>query len=145
MSLRRSVLVLAATALLAGGGLWYHGERESARRAAEVETSLLRKQLLERSEVRRLAPGAGISLQPIRVQGIDRADLARLEDVPGHGAFARRCASCHVPPDPGARAPTDWFRVAERMQHHMQRAGVIAPDSAEQSAILGFLRAAAGR
>jgi cytochrome c5 len=140
-------VALASLVLLAlvGAGAWHRAERESARRAAQVETSLLRKQLLEGSEVRRLAPGAGVSLQPIRVQGIDRAALARLAEVPGHGIYARRCASCHVAPDPGARAANDWYRVMERMQRHMDRAGVIPPDTTEYVAILEFLRAAASQ
>jgi hypothetical protein len=144
-TVRGASLVLVLLLAVAGAALWHRSERESARRAAQVETSLLRRQLLDGSEARRLAPGAGISLQPISVQGIERAALARLAHVPGHDAFARRCASCHVAPDPAARAPEDWYRVMERMQHHMQRAGVIAPDSAEHATILGFLRAAAVR
>jgi hypothetical protein len=77
------------------------------------------------------------------VPAADPKALAALSHLPGHDRYVRRCASCHAAPDPGAHASARWFAVMERMQHHMERAGVMTPDSSEQARILEFLRAAA--
>lgn len=63
---------------------------------------------------------------------------------PGAAAFASACANCHALPDPRQHPAADWPAVVARMARNagiMQR-GDMTPEA--QTAIVGYLQAAAG-
>lgn len=108
---------------------------KEARRIEAIETS--RTRTWARAE-----GGAGVSVLPKRVPPADQAELRRLEDLPGFHAYAMRCSSCHVLPDPAAYPPKRWVGKVEEMRQHIERAGVVPPSDSELEAARQFLRAA---
>jgi hypothetical protein len=130
-------IVVVLVALL-GGGLYALRAREAAREEA-------RREAVETSRIRgwaRSEGGAGLSALPKRVPAADPAELRQLEDLPGFHAYAMRCSSCHVLPDPGAYEPGRWRGRVDAMREHIARAGVMPPEEAELEAATEFLDAA---
>lgn len=127
------LLVLA----LAGAGLL------AALRLGAVDDP--RRDAIETSRVRgwaRSQGGAGVSVLPKRVPPADRQELERLQELPGFHAYAMRCSSCHVLPDPAAYPGDRWIGKVDEMREHITRAGVVPPAEGELEAAAGFLRAA---
>ncbi len=129
------VVVLVA---LIGGGVYLLRSMEAAREEA-------RREAVETSRIRgwaRAEGGAGLSVLPKRVPEADPEELRRLQDLPGFHAYAMRCSSCHVLPDPGAYDPDRWRGRVDAMREHIARAGVVPPEESELEAATEFLGAA---
>jgi hypothetical protein len=120
------------------GGVFALRAREAAQEAARAEA-------VESSRVRgwaRSEGGAGVSALPKRVPPANPRELRRLEDLPGFHAYAMRCSSCHVLPDPGAYPAERWTGRVDAMRAHIARAGVVPPAEGELEAATEFLGAA---
>lgn len=120
------------------GGVFALRARDAAKEAARTEA-------VESSRVRgwaRSEGGAGVSVLPKRVPAADPRDLRRLEDLPGFHAYAMRCSSCHVLPDPAAYPADRWTGRVDAMREHIARAGVVPPEESELEAATEFLGAA---
>lgn len=133
----RMGIALVILALVVGG-LFMLRAREAAREAARTEA-------VETSRVRgwaRAEGGAGVSALPKRVPAADPRELRRLEDLPGFHAYAMRCSSCHVLPDPAAYPAERWTGRVDAMREHIARAGVVPPEESELEAATEFLGAA---
>lgn len=125
-------------ALVAGAGLlgvWRLDAADEEARNVAAETSRIRG--WARSE-----GGAGVSVLPKRVPPADHDRLQDLEDLPGFHAYAMRCSSCHVLPDPAAYTGDRWIGTVDRMREHIDRAGVVPPPESELDSVRAFLRAA---
>lgn len=116
-------------------GVWRRDAATQAERQEAIETSRVRA--WARSE-----GGAGVSVIPKRIPAADGKELRRLDTLPGYHAYALRCSSCHVLPDPAAYRPRQWIGKVDGMREHMIRAGVVPPSESELDAARTFLRAA---
>lgn len=135
MSLRTGLLLFVA---LAGAGLigvWRLDAVNDAQRREGIETSRVRSWA-------RSTGGAGVSVLPKRVPAADEEAIRRLEELPGFHAYAMRCSSCHVLPDPAAYPADRWIGKVEEMREHIARAGVVPPEEEELEQAGAFLRAA---
>lgn len=126
------VLALAGAGLL---GVWYLRSADDAARPDGAETSRIRAWA-------RAQGGAGPSVLPKRVPAADARELRRLEELPGFHAYAMRCSSCHVLPDPAAYTGDRWIGKVESMRQHTIRAGVLPPPESELDSVRVFLRGA---
>lgn len=130
-------VALVILALVAGGVF--------ALRAGSAAREAARAEAVESSRVRgwaRSEGGAGVSALPKRVPAANPRELRRLEDLPGFHAYAMRCSSCHVLPDPAAYPAERWTGRVDAMREHIARAGVVPPEESELEAATEFLGAA---
>jgi mono/diheme cytochrome c family protein len=135
MTRRARFLVLTALAGAGIVGAWRLDTAGDAARDAGIETSRIRGWARARG-------GAGPSVLPKRVPAADPRELRQLESLPGFHAYAMRCSSCHVLPDPAAYPADRWIGKVDEMREHIRRAGVMPPSAAELDSVRSFLRAA---
>ena len=133
-TVRTLALTLAVGALVGGWRLRTGG----AAAGDGVETSRLRGWA-------RAEAGAGVSVLPKRVPAADEGELERLKELPGFHAYAMRCSSCHVLPDPAAYPGKRWIGKVDEMREHIGRAGIMPPSDEDLDSVRVFLGAAADR
>lgn len=126
------VLALAGAGMI---GVWHQRSANETGRPDGAETSRIRAWA-------RSQGGAGPSVLPKRVPAADARELRRLEELPGFHAYAMRCSSCHVLPDPAAYTGDRWIGKVESMRQHTVRAGVLPPPESELDSVRLFLRGA---
>ena len=134
---RRTATLALVLALAGAGGLaaWRAGVADEARRREGIEASRIRGWA-------RAEGGAGVSVLPKRVPAADDGTLRRLEALPGFHAYAMRCSSCHVLPDPAAYTGGGWMDKVDEMREHSRRAGLVPPPDEEMEQVRTFLRRA---
>lgn len=139
MRLRTAIPLLV---LLAAAGLVVArrvaAERREAARESAMETLRLRAWAQSSS-------AAGVSIQPKNVPAAGEAELSKVRDLAGYHAYAMRCASCHVLPDPAAYPPKEWRGKVDLMRWHIGQAGVVPPADSEIAAVKEFLGQASRR
>jgi hypothetical protein len=135
MRLRTGILLSMAVAGAGLIGAWRLDAVNDAERREGIETSRIRTWA-------RSTGGAGVSVLPKRVPAADEDELRRLEEVPGFHAYAMRCSSCHVLPDPAAYPADRWIGKVDEMREHIARAGVVPPEEEELEQVRAFLRSA---
>lgn len=84
------------------------------------------------------APLAGISKE-IDPELVPLA-AGELPDEPAARDLRRRCAGCHDVPGPRTDPQEGWSRVLDRMEDHIEDAGLLPLADEEKHAILEMLR-----
>lgn len=136
MNTRTASLLLLVLALAGSVGAWRLSLAEESGRESAAETSRIRGWA-------RAEGGAGVSVLPKRVPAADPREIDRLKDRPGFHAYAMRCSSCHVLPDPAAYPGERWGGKVSSMEEHVRRAGLVPAPESELDSVRTFLRAAA--
>lgn len=131
----RFLIILALVGAAAGLTAWRFAAADDAARTAAIEASKVRGWA-------RSSTDAGVSILPKRVPTAGKADLRRVQELPGFHAYAMRCSSCHGLPDPAAYSARQWIGKVAEMRAHTERSGIMPPPEREVAAAQEFLQAA---